>query len=203
MMLAEQYFERVDRILEAIAEDQLPGLQRAAELIADRILSGGGLYIADEGDALTIEATGRAAGLMLLSRLGPDGVDVLAEQDTLIVVARVPDDTSDISLVQGAKARGAATVVLCPPGTLAEEADVALDDHVPAGDAVLDVEGVSGRICPISGPANAVLVWALCAEVVETMTARGHAPQVWLSVRMVGARERNERAREICQERGY
>ena len=202
-MLADRYFKHVERVLDAIAEDQLPSLDRAAELIVDRILSGGHLYIADEGDALTLEAAGRAAGLMLISRLGPDGVDTLTERDVLIVGSRTPDDASDISLVRSAKARGATVIALCPSGALSEEADLALDDHVPPGDAILDVEGIDGRICPVSGPANAVLLWALCAEVVEKMTVRGRAPQIWLSVRMTGARERNEQARAICQERGY
>lgn len=65
---------------------------------------------------------------------------------------------------------------------LFEAADLVLDNHAPYGDAMLDVEGLDYPICPASGLGAAVVLWAMCAAVVEEMLARGLKPTVYPSV---------------------
>lgn len=86
---------------------------------------------------------------------------------------------------------------------LFEAADLVLDNGAPPGDAWLAVDGIPTRVCPASGVGAAVVLWALVAEVVEQLAARGTPPQVFRSANLPDGPEFNRHVEEVYARRGY
>jgi len=72
---------------------------------------------------------------------------------------------------------------------LFEAADIALDNHAPYGDAMLELEGLDAKVCPASGICAAVIMWAVTAGIVENLVANGITPTVYKSVNAPGGPE--------------
>jgi uncharacterized phosphosugar-binding protein len=86
---------------------------------------------------------------------------------------------------------------------LYEVADLALDNHAPYGDAMLEVEGLEYPICPASGIGAAVVLWAIMAGIVEEMLARGLTPTVFPSVNRPEGKELVSRVEQEALKKGY
>ena len=63
--------------------------------------------------------------------------------------------------------------------------DVALDNCAPFGDAAVEVKD-GEKMCPMSGMAGAYCLWAVHAEAVERLQARGINPTIFRSVHVSG-----------------
>ncbi|MFO7975946.1 MAG: sugar isomerase domain-containing protein [Candidatus Hydrogenedentota bacterium] len=63
--------------------------------------------------------------------------------------------------------------------------DIALDNCTPFGDAAVEVKD-NEKMCPMSGMAGAYCLWAMHAEVVERLQARGVNPTIFRSVHVSG-----------------
>jgi len=188
--------EEFDRALAAIEKNEMPQVDRAARLIADRLLQGNHLYIHDDTGALTSEALGRAGGLMLIRGLPGEDLNHqdLKAGDVLILGARQAESPSLAALADRARQKGLTVIAIAPKGGLSDRADIALNDHAPANGGVVSVQGVTARIGPITGMTNAVLLWSLTAGLIEALLERGHKPHIWKSIKLKGAKEFNERA---------
>jgi uncharacterized phosphosugar-binding protein len=86
---------------------------------------------------------------------------------------------------------------------LYEVADLAIDYGTAIGDAAVEVPGLEVRVCPTSGIVAAAIVWALTAQVVERLMARGLKPHVYKSVNLPDGPEFNARARKEYEQTGY
>ena len=75
---------------------------------------------------------------------------------------------------------------------LMEVVDVAIDSHVPYGDAGLDIDGVAGKVGPLSTAAGMVIVNAIVAETIEQIAALGGTPPVRISRNIPGGIEHNQ-----------
>ncbi len=84
---------------------------------------------------------------------------------------------------------------------LFEVADVVIDNCGVVGDAALDMEGLFTRAIPTSGLAFCYIIWALAAEAIVQMQARGLAPHVYRSVNLPDGEEFNARAEAEYQRR--
>jgi len=82
-----------------------------------------------------------------------------------------------------------------------ELVDVVIDNPVPAGDAILEVEGVPQKICPISGVTSCAILHALIAATVEKLLAKGFTPPVHLAGNVPGGDEYNKRLRAEYKDR--
>jgi uncharacterized phosphosugar-binding protein len=78
--------------------------------------------------------------------------------------------------------------------------DIALDNCAPFGDAAVEVKN-NEKMCPMSGMAGTFCLWALHAEAVERLQARGVNPTIFRSVHVSGAGFIEEQ-REKFRERG-
>ncbi|WFO75145.1 SIS domain-containing protein [Desulfurococcaceae archaeon MEX13E-LK6-19] len=74
---------------------------------------------------------------------------------------------------------------------LYEVVDVVIDNHVPRGDAVLEVEGFSTRVAPVSTILNTFIVNSIVAETIRKLVEKGVEPPVWISSHLPGADEYN------------
>jgi uncharacterized phosphosugar-binding protein len=74
-----------------------------------------------------------------------------------------------------------------------ELVDVVIDNPVPHGDAILEVEGLPQKTCPISGVTSCAILQALMAATVEKLLAKGLTPPVYLAANVPGGDEYNKR----------
>ncbi len=85
---------------------------------------------------------------------------------------------------------------------LFEVADVTIDNCGIVGDAALNMEGVDARAVPTSGLTFCYIIWALTAEAISQMVARGLKPHVYRSVNLPDGEEFNARAEAEYRETG-
>jgi uncharacterized phosphosugar-binding protein len=71
--------------------------------------------------------------------------------------------------------------------------DIAIDTHVPAGDAGLELPGVPSKVCPLSNVAGITIVNAITAETIEQIVSLGGIPPVRISRNMPGGAEHNRK----------
>lgn len=76
---------------------------------------------------------------------------------------------------------------------LCEIADIVLDNGGCAGDACIEVEGISGKICPTSTVCGALLLNAVVAEAVDICAKQGFCPDHFASSNIDGGDEINNR----------
>ena len=114
----------------------------------------------------------------------------LGPPDVMIVFSAGGGTAVPIEIAQGAKARGLPVVaVTSAESPLSEQADVVLDLCTPAGDALVELDGLETPVGPGSTVAAAVLVNAVKVRTAELLLERGALPPVLTSPALVGAEE--------------
>lgn len=129
--------------------------------------------------------------------------------DSLIIVSVAGKTPGPVELALRARERGVKVIAITSLAysktvkslhssgrRLFEVADIVLDNCGVPGDAILEVEGVDAPICPTSGLAFCYLIWALTAEVVKELVARGLKPHVYRSINLEGGEEFNAAAEQ-------
>lgn len=71
-------------------------------------------------------------------------------------------------------------------------ADIVLDNRIPEGDSVIDVEGIDCKVCGMSTITTALLLQAVTYRATLIMIERGFAPPIYKSQNIDGGREYNE-----------
>ena len=79
---------------------------------------------------------------------------------------------------------------------LCDLADITIDCHVPAGDAILEIPGVDHKVASASTFPVVLIVNCLVALVAERMARQGLDPLVRYSANLPGGRERSLRIQE-------
>jgi uncharacterized phosphosugar-binding protein len=75
-----------------------------------------------------------------------------------------------------------------------DEVDVVIDNHMPVGDAIVELKGLNGeKVGPSSTMVNAFTINSLVLSAMETMVERGMTPPIWVSANMPGGDEANAR----------
>lgn len=75
---------------------------------------------------------------------------------------------------------------------LFEIADLVIDNCGVPGDAILEVEGVPGKVTPTSGVAGAFIINAIMSQTIENLARRGIEPPVFISANVEGGDEHNK-----------
>lgn len=84
---------------------------------------------------------------------------------------------------------------------LCEIADTVLDNGGCVGDACVEIDGVSGKICPTSTVCGALILNAVVAEVVDICAKNGFYPEHFASSNIDGGDEINNRLVEKYKNR--
>ena len=84
---------------------------------------------------------------------------------------------------------------------LYEMADVVIDNCAPAGEALMEVEGLEPRLCASSGLTAAFILWSVTTVIVEELMKRGKTPGVLKSANFPGGNEYNKNYVEPRYER--
>jgi uncharacterized phosphosugar-binding protein len=126
--------------------------------------------------------------------------------DVVIVHSVSRRNAAAVEFAQAARARGAAVIAVTSleysraveprqPGQprLFETADLVLDNHVPIGDALIELPGLPQRAGPLSTVTGAAILNAVAVRVAELLLERtGDAP-VFVSANLDGGEARNQR----------
>jgi len=75
---------------------------------------------------------------------------------------------------------------------LYELADVVIDNHMPFGDAVLNIDGLEQKVAPVSTILNSFIINSITAVCVKKLIERGVSPPVWKSANTPGGDEHNK-----------
>ena len=121
-----------------------------------------------------------------------------------------------VGMALAARERGVKTIALTsveyskaleskhPSGKrLFEVCDAVLDNCAPLGDTLVDVEELGLGICPASGIAASYINWALQAQIVEKLVAKGKTPSIYLSNHLAAAGKHNADAIASYEKLGY
>ncbi|MDF6044036.1 SIS domain-containing protein [Streptomyces sp. JH14] len=146
-------------------------------------------------DPLLERRPGLAARLYELSTPRP--------QDLFVIISNSGVNNSIVDFAHLVKSKGHRLVALTslehtrsvpalhPSGQrLADLADTVLDNHAPAGDAVLPLPG-GGNACGVSTVVSTFLVQMVVAESIALLLAEGHEAPVYISANLPGGFERN------------
>ena len=149
------------------------------------------------GPILLEKYEGYAEELLKSFKFGP--------HDAFIVISTSGIRPLIVEMAMGAKARGMPVIGLvsrthCEASTpghssgkkLIDVADIVIDNFAPAGDCVLELEGMEWRTGPVSTITGNMVINMLRCEVAQRLLARGHQPNVLPSHQFVG----NTRAEE-------
>lgn len=232
MSAAADYFDQIQVLLQQVRNQELPNIQRAAEICADRIARGGLVFLFGNGHSrmLCEEMTPRQGcftGFVAMVELslsnhaaivGSNGLraplylekyEGYAEEilkgfrfgahDAFIVISTSGIRPVIVEMATGAKRRGLPVVGICSrrhceqsPAAhssgkkLIDVADLILDNHCPAGDCVLELDGLEWRTGPASTVTGAAIMNMLRCETAEKLLARGYKPVMLPSHQFVG-----------------
>lgn len=121
----------------------------------------------------------------------------------------VPVDVANYAKQQGAYVIGITSIAYSSSQAsrhisgkhLYDVVDIIIDNHAPAGDALLSHEKVTVPFAPSSTVIGATILNAILAKAIETMAEQGFEPPVFLSGNIEGSDEHNQRLVEKYKER--
>ena len=124
----------------------------------------------------------------------------------VVIISNSGRNALPIEMALESKARGFKTIAITslahsksvsarhPSGKrLFEIADLVIDNCGVPGDAILDVEGVPGKVCATSTIAGALIMDSIMAQVIQNLVDRGLTPPVFLSANVEGGDEHNKK----------
>jgi uncharacterized phosphosugar-binding protein len=132
----------------------------------------------------------------------------LSSLDTALIISSSGTNIVPVEMAEQFRSKGIKVVALVtlahsaasdskrPDGKkLTDFADLVLDTGAPAGDAMVQVEGLDTPVSPGSTLGGVLLVNSIKAELAQYLTAAGHPPKVLSAACTVGA----ERARDLFE----
>ena len=85
---------------------------------------------------------------------------------------------------------------------LMDHADLVLDTGAPAGDAMVEIDGLDARVAPGSTVGGCMVVNAIKAEVASRLTEAGQPPRVLAAGNVVGAERSAQMFEDAYDEHG-
>lgn len=200
-MLAEAYLKTVTERIGSL-DSSIGGIRKAAEKIVRSVFEGAHIFVFDPDGIIDSELSNRASGLALFRRYFP-GRTKTKSGDVIIVFSYMTDNETAMGVITSERASGATAIVIAPPGSLIDTADIAIANSTDTANGVLDLSGVDKAFCPISGITNAMMGWALTAECMAIFIAENKKPSVWWGEHLKGGAAKRIEIRRQFAAQGY
>ena len=84
---------------------------------------------------------------------------------------------------------------------LYEIADLVIDSHVPAGDAVIELTGLDMMVGPVSSLANILIINSIVVETTARILENGQMPPIRISRNLPAGDKHNERFKRLYSQR--
>lgn len=222
----QEYQEKSLGVLQKIIATQNEPIQDAARVIAEHIAGNGILYILGSGHSLitALESYGRAGGMVpidvifdktfgKIERL-PGYAELLlknydVDNGVVVVVSNSGRNPLPIEVALESKKRGAKVIALTSLShsksvtsrhesgkRLFEIADVVVDNCCEPGDAIVEIEGVRGKVGATSSVACTFIINSILVQATEDLVKMGVTPPVLISVNLDGSDEYNDALNE-------
>jgi uncharacterized phosphosugar-binding protein len=221
----QEYQNKAFGVLNKIAETQGEAIEAAAKVIAEHIANNGILYLLGSGHSLitALESSGRAGGMVpidiifdktfgKIERLSGYAEYLLKDYEVdngiVIVISNSGRNALPIEVALESKKRGAKVIALTslahsqsvtarhPSGKrLFEIADIVVDNCCEPGDAVVEIEGLPGKVGATSSVACTFIINSILVQAVENLTKMGVTPPILISANLDGSDEHNDRMR--------
>lgn len=205
---AETYIDTLMARLEEFHARHTGDFDKAGEIIAARVLSGGRLNVWSGRDEFWIEADGTAGSIMGVYLANPDS---LTARDVVILAAADSTPVKEIEMARKFRDKDVWMLGIFPferedgisTKPLKDLCNMSLDNL--SGDlyGVLDIPGYPNKIIPTTALMNNYAFWAIVGAYVQAMERRGEVPYFWMSHHVPGGIEYNKSIREAFLKRGY
>lgn len=225
------YQEQVFDVLDKILDTQNESIEKAADVVAKHIAANGILYLLGSGHSLitALEASGRAGGLVpidiifdktfgKIERLPGYAEFLLKDYDVdngvVVVISNSGRNPLPIEVALESQKRGAKVIAITslshsqsvtsrhPSGKrLFEIADVVIDNCCEPGDAIVEIEGVKGKVGATSSVACTFIINSVLVQTVENLARMGVTPPILISANLDGSDEHNDRLRKMYRGR--
>lgn len=136
--------------------------------------------------------------------------------DVVVVISNSGRNPLPIEIALGSKQKGAKVIAVTSTEAskkltskhssgkrLFEIADVVIDNRIPDGDSVLDLEGADTKVCGMSTITTAALLQAVTYRAAQIMVEKGQEPLIYKSQNIDGGREYNEALEKQYVDRLY
>lgn len=134
--------------------------------------------------------------------------------ELVIVVSNSGRNPAPIEIALAAKERGLKVIALTSMAfsqevasrhssgkRLFEVADLVIDNCSPIGDAIVELEGLTGRVGPTTTVTNAIILNTIVTQVAANLLEKGISPPILLSGNLDVSREHNNRLRDQYRSR--
>ena len=211
--LGEAYFNQCELQIKQIAVEH-GKIKKIAGEIAERILSGGKLYVYSRYiQALSLEANAKRGGLALIKTTHAEDKNFKGTgKDFMIMGIYQPDDEVDLQMLKKYHKMGMKVAAV---GPITREGKIPAGKNTP-GEAdyhlglmcdtygLFAVPGVKKKVCPTSGLLVNLMFWATAIQLAEEIMKRtGETPGVLSTGAMIGGGEQRRRRMEMVKIRGY
>lgn len=139
------------------------------------------------------------------------GYTIDPQKDVLLVVSNSGKNAVPVEVAQTAQQRGIHTLAITSRQysaqaedgvvTLADVADIVIDNHCPAGDALMHIAGGVPAIGPASTVVGLTILNAVLVQAMGLVSESGIAPDIFRSAGMDGAIEHNQRLVKQIEQR--
>ncbi|MDP2982956.1 MAG: hypothetical protein Q8O92_06490 [Candidatus Latescibacter sp.] len=210
--LVSAYINEIIREIRRI-NTEMDTLNRVAGEAADRILSGGKLFVYSRyREALSSEASAKRGGLALLNTTFADDPNFKGtDKDYMIMGVYRPDYSVDIRMLKKFRDAGMKISSIGPSTingkkpsgkTIADETDFHLGGCDTGG--FFAMPGLDKKVCPTSGIIITLIFWACMIQLAEEIIKRtGNTPGVLSSGAFKGGAEQRANRTEMVKKRGY
>jgi uncharacterized phosphosugar-binding protein len=79
---------------------------------------------------------------------------------------------------------------------LYQEVDYFIDNHIPYGDAAVEIDGIEQKVGPTATICNVVAINCLIIEIVKALKEMGIEPPIWTSANLPGGDQKNKNYEE-------